>query len=126
MLHPSQQAVDFIWERLAELYLSPAAKQFVKDWKPIKAALGHQPFDPESEDYLQFLAQAKARLEALQDAPRLLRVPAWHELHPYYGPQERRGGQRAFLRSPEEMVRGSEADVEESVAGGKAPQTLLI
>lgn len=59
MLHPSQQAVDFIWERLAELYLSPAAKQFVKDWKPIKAALGHQPFDPESEDYLQFLAQAK-------------------------------------------------------------------
>ena len=59
MLHPSQQTVDFIWERLAEVYLSPRAKQFVEDWKPIKAALNHRPFNPDSEDYQIFLAQAK-------------------------------------------------------------------
>lgn len=65
MLHPSQQAVDYIWERLADAYLSPLAKQFVKDWQPIKAALGHKPFHPDSDDYRQFLAQAEAREQAL-------------------------------------------------------------
>ena len=65
MLHPSQQAVDYIWERLYEQYLSPRARQFVKDWQPIKAALGHKPFHPDSDDYRQFLAQAEAREQAL-------------------------------------------------------------
>ena len=65
MLHPSQQTVDYIWERLSEVYLSPLAKQFVKDWQPIKAALGHKPFQPDSEDYQQFLAQAKEKEKLL-------------------------------------------------------------
>ena len=65
MLHPSLQAVEYIWERFAEVYLSPAARQFVKDWQPIKAALGHKPFHPDSEEYQQFLAQTKAKEEAL-------------------------------------------------------------
>ena len=61
MLHPSPQAVEYIWERLSEVYLSPLAKQFVRDWQPIKAALRHKPFHPDSEDYQQFLAQAKEK-----------------------------------------------------------------
>ena len=61
MLHPSQQAVDYIWERLSEVYLSPLAKQFVHDWQPIKAALRHKPFHPDSDEYQQFLAQAKKK-----------------------------------------------------------------
>lgn len=61
MIHPSQQTIDYIWERLSEVYLSPLAKQFVKDWQPIKAAFGHKPFQPESEEYQQFLAQAKEK-----------------------------------------------------------------
>ena len=65
MIHPSQQAVDYIWERLADAFLTTAAKQFVLDWKPIKAALGHKPFHPDSEEYQQFLAQAKEKENAL-------------------------------------------------------------
>ena len=61
MLHPSQQTVDYIWERLSEVYLSPLAKQFVHDWQPIKAALRHKPFHPDSEDYQQFLARTKGK-----------------------------------------------------------------
>ena len=59
MLHPSGQAVDYIWERFADVFLSPMAKQFVKDWQPIKAALNHRPFHPDSDDYQRFLAQTK-------------------------------------------------------------------
>ncbi|MBQ8096520.1 MAG: GSCFA domain-containing protein [Prevotella sp.] len=65
MIHPSQQAVEYIWERLAEVFLSPAAKRFIEDWKPIKAALNHRPFHPESEEYQQFLAQAQEKENAL-------------------------------------------------------------
>jgi hypothetical protein len=65
MIHPSPQTVEYIWERLSELYLSPLAKQFILDWKPIKAALKHRPFRPESDDYQQFLTQAKEKEKAL-------------------------------------------------------------
>ncbi len=61
MLHPSAQAVEFIWEKLVEHYLSPSARQFLKDWKPIKEALQHRPFHPESEEYQQFLAETKKK-----------------------------------------------------------------
>lgn len=65
MLHPSPQAIEYIWERLAELYLSERARQFVKDWKPVKEALHHRPFHPDSDDYRQFLADAQHREQEL-------------------------------------------------------------
>ncbi len=61
MLHPSEQAVEYIWQQLVEHYLSPRAKQFLKEWKPIKEALAHRPFHPESPEYQQFLADACRR-----------------------------------------------------------------
>ena len=61
MLHPSAQAVEFIWEQLTETYLSARAKQFLRDWKPVKEALQHRPFHLESDDYQRFLAQTKQR-----------------------------------------------------------------
>lgn len=71
MLHPSPQAVDYIWERLSENYLSPLAKQFVQDWQPIKAALRHRPFHPDSEEYQNFLAQTKKKEEELLSRARI-------------------------------------------------------
>jgi hypothetical protein len=65
MLHPSDQAVEFIWQQLVEYYLSPAARRFLQEWKPIKEALAHRPFHAESEAYQSFLAEAKAKETAL-------------------------------------------------------------
>ena len=39
MLHPSDQAVAYIWERLSAVYLSEDAKLFLKEWAPLKAVL---------------------------------------------------------------------------------------
>ena len=61
MLHPSPQAVEYIWQQLVEHYFSPRAKQFLKEWKPIKEALAHKPFHPESEEYQTFLHNAKSQ-----------------------------------------------------------------
>lgn len=65
MLHPSSQAVEYIWERLVEHYFSDAARQFLQEWAPLKAALAHRPFNPDSEEYQQFMAKTRAKVDAL-------------------------------------------------------------
>ena len=67
MLHPSQQAVEYIWERLVETYFSAEAKTFLEEWRPIKQALNHKPFDPESDEYRRFQEQTRLRLKELQE-----------------------------------------------------------
>lgn len=66
MLHPSSQAVDYIWERLVETCFSAEAKRFLEAWKPIREALGHRPFDPESEECRHFLTKTKEAAKALK------------------------------------------------------------
>ena len=61
MLHPSAQAVEYIWQQLVAHYFSPRAQQFLKEWKPVKEALAHRPFHPESEEYQRFLQETKEK-----------------------------------------------------------------
>lgn len=65
MLHPSSQAVEYIWQQLVDVYFSDRAKQFLAEWRPIKEALFHRPFHPESETYQRFLEDAKNKERAL-------------------------------------------------------------
>lgn len=66
MIHPSEQAVDYIWQRLTETYLSPSARQFLSDWLPIRQALNHRPFHPESEAYHAFIDKTMLKVEELR------------------------------------------------------------
>ncbi|MBR4390405.1 MAG: GSCFA domain-containing protein [Prevotella sp.] len=65
MLHPSSQTVEYIFERLTEFYLSPEARHFIEEWHPIKEALAHRPIHPESDEYQQFLAKTKEKIQQL-------------------------------------------------------------
>lgn len=67
MLHPSEQAVDYIWERLVEWCFSDEAKAFMDEWRPIREALHHRPFNPESEEYLLFKEKTQARLKDFKE-----------------------------------------------------------
>lgn len=66
MLHPTGQAVAYIWERLSAVYLSEDAKQFLKEWAPLKAVLNHKPFHPESEEYQALINKTMLKVDALQ------------------------------------------------------------
>ena len=66
MLHPSDQAVDYIFERIASTYFSDATVSFLKEWKPIREALNHRPLHPESEEYQRFKRQTEDKLKALE------------------------------------------------------------
>lgn len=65
MLHPSAQAVEYIYSLFAEAYFSDAAKRFVAEWKPLKEALGHRPFNPESPEYRAFMEKTMAKIAEL-------------------------------------------------------------
>ena len=66
MLHPSAQAVEYIWQRLSETYLSDDAKAFIQEWAPLKAALKHKPFNPDSEEYKAFMHKTMLKVDELQ------------------------------------------------------------
>ena len=65
MFHPSHQAVEYIWQRFGETYFSSAANEFLRRWLPIKADLAHRPFNPDSEEYKNFLATAREKEKQL-------------------------------------------------------------
>ena len=67
MLHPSDQAVEYIWQRFSEIYLSDAAKTFLKEWAPLKAVLNHKPFDPDSEEYRALMNKTMLKVTALSE-----------------------------------------------------------
>ena len=62
MLHPSAQAVEYIWERLVDSFFSPAAKDYLAEWRPLKQALAHKPFNPDSAEYRAFHEQTLSKL----------------------------------------------------------------
>ncbi len=66
MIHPSEQAVEYIWEVIQENYLSLNAKEFIEEYKPIKQALGHKPFNPESKEYKEFMQNVMLKSRMLQ------------------------------------------------------------
>lgn len=79
MLHPSQQAVEYIWERLVDACFSPAAKEYLNEWRPLKQALSHRPFDPDAEAYHIFLQQTQRRLQAFQQKYPAFKMPDLQE-----------------------------------------------
>ena len=66
MLHPSEQTVEYIWQRLYVSYLSDGAKAFIQEWAPLKAAFHHKPFDPESEEYKAFMHKTMLKVAELK------------------------------------------------------------
>lgn len=66
MLHPSPQAVEYIWERLVDSSFSPGAKHFLAEWRPLKQALAHKPFNADSPEYRAFHEQTLLKVAELK------------------------------------------------------------
>jgi hypothetical protein len=66
MLHPSEQAVEYIWERLVETYFSPRTKAFLDEWRPLKQVLAHKPFNPEAPDYKALMDKTMLKVADLR------------------------------------------------------------
>ena len=54
MLHPSRQAVDYIWECFREMLIDEPSQELVKVVSKLNLMNNHRPFFPESRGYLMF------------------------------------------------------------------------
>lgn len=66
MLHPSPLAIQYIWERFTENYLTDETKTVLKEVTEIEKALAHKPFHPGSQAYGRFLAQTLLKMEQIR------------------------------------------------------------
>jgi hypothetical protein len=54
MLHPTQIAIDYIWERFSETNISENAFLTMQEVETIQRGLAHRPFNSSSESHLKF------------------------------------------------------------------------
>lgn len=66
MLHPSDVAIEYIWEKFSETYFSKETKDVIKQIDSIQKALEHKPFNAESEEYKVFKMKTETELENLK------------------------------------------------------------
>jgi hypothetical protein len=66
MIHPSEVAEEYIWQKFGEKYFDEKLKAFLIRWKEIQSALAHKPFHPSSAAHQQFLKETLKKLEELK------------------------------------------------------------
>lgn len=66
MIHLNIVAINYIWERFCETYLDKEASGIMKNIDPVFSAMGHKPFEPDSDLHQDFLIKILDKIEKLQ------------------------------------------------------------
>lgn len=67
MVHPSAQAIDYVWERFSDAYFDESTRTLNREWARLLAALRHRPLTPDRETYRQFVVQNILKLENFRE-----------------------------------------------------------
>ncbi|MEO9967238.1 MAG: GSCFA domain-containing protein [Reichenbachiella sp.] len=63
MIHPSEMAEDYLWEKFQLAYFSNQTQIMLTEWDKIRAALSHRPFNPMSDNHQKFLRNQLTKLD---------------------------------------------------------------
>lgn len=63
LVHPNEQAVEYIWEKFRHTFFDKNTDQTVHQWKQIRQNLLHKPFYDKGAAYKKFLEQTLQELE---------------------------------------------------------------
>ena len=66
MLHPSQTALDYIWVRFFENYISEENHSTMEEVCSIQKGLAHRPFNPDSDSHQKFISSINNKIISLQ------------------------------------------------------------
>ncbi|GIZ16553.1 GSCFA domain-containing protein [Capnocytophaga catalasegens] len=67
LVHPSLQAIDFIWEKFKNAYIRESSYELMNEVSSIQTGLAHRPFNPDTEGHKIFLENLNERMKSLQD-----------------------------------------------------------
>ena len=68
LVHPSPQAVEYVWEKFSAAVLSEQARRLLPDVRHIVVAAAHRPRNPQSATYREF---CRRRLEEIAALPQI-------------------------------------------------------
>ncbi|WP_051718618.1 GSCFA domain-containing protein [Hymenobacter sp. IS2118] len=77
MLHPSEVAEEYVWDKFARTYFDADFGRFRKEWAAVRQSLGHRPLHEGAPEHRQFLVNTMEKLEQLS----LRRVEVTTELN---------------------------------------------
>lgn len=66
MLHPNTTAVNYIWEKFLQVWISSQALKTMSEVEAVQKGMHHKPFKPDAEAYEKFLQQLEAKKAELQ------------------------------------------------------------
>lgn len=66
MLHPNSVAIDYIWERFSDNYISESAFSIMNEVENIQKSLTHRPFNQNTQAHKDFVLKVKNKIELLQ------------------------------------------------------------
>lgn len=67
MLHPNQVAIDYIWQRFSENYVSENSISIMQEVSEIQKSLRHRSFNPESDEHQKFLSRLHQKITLLEE-----------------------------------------------------------
>lgn len=67
MLHPSELAIQYIWEKFKSVWIDPGTEPFLIEIDTIQKGLAHRPIHPDSEAHSKFVSNLNDRMKKLQD-----------------------------------------------------------
>ncbi|GAA4275806.1 GSCFA domain-containing protein [Aquimarina mytili] len=67
MIHPNETAIQYIWERFSEVWISEKAKTTMKSVEEIQKGLAHRSFNPKSKQHLTFLKNLEHKKNKLKE-----------------------------------------------------------
>jgi hypothetical protein len=70
LIHPSGQAIDYVWEKFSEAYFDPDTLKIAREFESVEQALRHEAFYPESAEYKEFLKKMREKREILLQTVR--------------------------------------------------------
>ncbi len=74
MLHPSELAIDYIWEKFVDTFFNKETKALNKRISQLKKEKNHKPFNPESDEFIQFSQKLTEKENQMyKDFPYLMR-----------------------------------------------------
>lgn len=66
MLHPNRTAIEIIWQKFSAVWIASKCTATQKEIAAIQNGLNHKPFNPKSDEHLQFLKILQQKIDAIE------------------------------------------------------------
>ncbi len=76
MLHPSETATQYVWERFCDTYTSPETRKIMPDVLSVMKAVNHRPMHEDGPVFIKFKQQTLRKMEQLESTYPFLNFSA--------------------------------------------------